>query len=128
MKKIITFFILSLSFNLNAGIIGTWNYQSESKDRSYQIVIKNDHKKTTVEYTFIYNSGEKINEHNNSKSQILLNELNENCYSATIYDDFFDEKSNAIFCENSNYLYFMKVSNSDNTPYIPSYLTLKKIE
>lgn len=128
MKYILSFLLSCFSLFSNAEIEGQWSSVANDANRVFQLDISSENKHLLMEYFFVYSQGQKINELDGSMNALRILPLGSQCFQTKAYDSHTSKEAKVIICEDSETLYWLKVGDTTETPYVPHYAKFIRIQ
>lgn len=90
-------------------------------NRAYQLDIRSENDNLSMEYVFVYSQGRKINELSGNMNALRILPLGNQCFQTKAYDNHTSKEAKVIICEDNETLYWLKVGDATETPYVPHY-------
>ncbi|MCE7553856.1 hypothetical protein [Aliivibrio fischeri] len=121
MMRVVIFGLMFFSVSALANIVGQWEGKSNNNTQVFNLKIDKQDNDISLHYIFIYAKGKKINEYSEGMKPLVFKAIGSECYVGQSYDSFTSSYAKTLLCEENGLLYWSKIDEALNTPYLPKY-------
>lgn len=125
MKKLLVIFVF-VSFYSFGSVQGEWSYESEYSSFVLNLSDVDQSGDYRLNYMFVFQGGKRINDLLDVKRSVKISSVSDNCYEGIASDPFLSSSPRFIVCLDEKKLIWSKISQIDNSPYVPRYVIFER--